>query len=153
MDVKIALIGHQSKDLKVSKEVVQYWMRDVVDYFFMGHKKKELICGGTDGAGEMFGLLKRFYQDALLKLYLPIPGYRKTKMDPRLKYLVDITYTMSDEWHDGLNTMRDRAMINECDILMVVWNGKEEGEVWKAVSYARVIGKPIVYFPQSYFED
>ena len=54
---------------------------------------------------------------------------------------------MAEEWRPGLVAVRDRYMVNNCDVLIAVWDGIEKGGVWETVEYARAIGKPIIYFP------
>ena len=37
-------------------------------------------------------------------------------------------------------------MVDNCDLLLAVWDGVEAGGTWLTVNYARKIGKPIVYY-------
>ena len=41
---------------------------------------------------------------------------------------------------------RDKYMVDNCDLLLAVWDGIEAGGTWLTVNYARKIGKPIVYY-------
>ena len=40
-------------------------------------------------------------------------------------------------------------MVDHCDVLLAVWDGKKIGRTWLTVKYAQSIGKEIIFFPQS----
>ena len=45
--------------------------------------------------------------------------------------------------------IRDKYMVDHCDVLLAVWDGKKVGGTWLTVKYAQSIGKEIIFFPQS----
>ena len=54
-----------------------------------------------------------------------------------------------DKRTDGCHDVRDRHMVDLCDVLVACWDGKKNGGVWRTIEYARKVGKPIVYLGET----
>jgi uncharacterized phage-like protein YoqJ len=50
------------------------------------------------------------------------------------------TYSKQSFW------IRDKYMVDNCDLLFAVFDGDKNGGTWNTVKYAEQIGKPIVFF-------
>ena len=59
---------------------------------------------------------------------------------------------MQEEWSRGCDDIRDRFMVDNCDILLAIWDGIRAGGVWSTIQYAKSQGKPIVYIDRSIFK-
>ena len=145
--MKIALTGHRKERLRGNEDVVEKWLHNILNFLFMEQEEQIMICGGAEGADEIFGSLIWWFPTAELHLCLPVKGYREKKMHPYIKKMKNEEHVMAEEWRPGLDTVRDRYMVNNCDVLIAVWDGIEKGGVWETIEYARAIGKPIIYFP------
>ena len=145
--MKIALTGHRKERLRGNEDVVEKWLHSVLNFLFMEQEEQIMICGGAEGADEIFGSLIWWFPEAELHLCLPVKGYREKKMHPYIKKMKTEEHVMAEEWRPGLDAVRDRYIVNNCDVLIAVWDGIEKGGVWETVEYARAIGKPIIYFP------
>lgn len=52
---------------------------------------------------------------------------------------------ISESYHPGVYHKRDRWMVDRCDVLAAVWDGKENGGTYETIRYAQRIGKEIRY--------
>lgn len=148
--MRVGLIGHRGPRLGTSKEAITLWIYEVLSFLFQDQEEQAMICGGAEGADELFGRVAHNFENADLYLYLPVKGYRSKKMDPWLRAAAKSEVYMSEQWQPGLDSARDKFLINNSDILLVVWDGIKEGGTWEAIEYAQAMGVPMIYFPQDY---
>lgn len=52
---------------------------------------------------------------------------------------------LSKEYHGGVYHIRDRWMVDNCDVLAAVWDGTKTGGTWATVKYAKEVGRKIKY--------
>ena len=162
--MKIALTGHREKRLKGQENKIFLWMQDALNFLFTGQEEKEVLCGMAKGADVMFGQaalsLASFYSlfdsnKIKLHLCLPCKHYGEVNADRAYWDLMDnasrVSY-MQEEWSRGCDDIRDRFMVDNCDILLAVWDGIEAGGVWSTIQYAKSQGKPIIYIDRSIFK-
>ena len=57
----------------------------------------------------------------------------------------DRIHTVSDHYFKGCMQKRNRYMVDKSDIVIAIWNGREEGGTWYTIKYARSKNKPIRY--------
>ena len=65
------------------------------------------------------------------------------------KYIVEqaaeVRY-ICDKYQNGCYTKRDRRMVDDCDLLLVVWDGKPWGGTYYTYKYAIENNKPIIMY-------
>lgn len=49
------------------------------------------------------------------------------------------------EYHPAKMQQRNKYMVDNCDILIAVWNGNKKGGTYNCLKYAEKIGKRIIY--------
>ena len=114
--MRVGLIGHRGERLGTSKDAIALWIYEVLSFLFQDQEEQAMICGGAEGADELFGRAAHNFDNADLYLYLPVKGYRSKKMDPWLRASAKSEVYMAEQWQPGLDTARDRFLINNCDI-------------------------------------
>ena len=92
------------------------------------------------------------FPKAELVLYLPCKDYRKDALSA-LKEEVSQEFWIYNEWKKGADAKRDRMMVNDCDVLLAVWDGIEKGGTWETIKYAKSKGKVIIYIPNWVFYE
>lgn len=158
--ISIALTGHTRERLKGRDAEVRIWIKNKLKPFFEKYENVYLICGGADGADTIFGNMifdPDFREESTLGLYLPAFDYRKNE----LENLYNVAYLRvaltDDEWnekkHFDLYYERDMIMIDECDVLLAVWDGTPTGGTYNAIQYALKKNKPIIYIDENIFKD
>ena len=51
-----------------------------------------------------------------------------------------------ERYQDGCFLKRDRRIVDDCDVLMVVWDGRKSGGTWYTYKYAREKGRRILMY-------
>ena len=113
------------------------------------------ITGMAEGADIDFAqsvlLHKGFYDYIKLEAALPFP-VRESKtiteyIQQRDSILqkCDIKTVVSPFYFKGCMQKRNRYMVDNSDIVLAVWNGRETGGTWNTIKYARSKNKQIRY--------
>ena len=56
------------------------------------------------------------------------------------------------KWTAGGDALRDRRMIDDCDVLLAVWDGVRVGGTWDAIKYAKEQRKQIIFIDEKVFK-
>ena len=77
--------------------------------------------------------------------------YKRKKYHPFEQYLMEDSwiYMVSEEYHKENYFIRDKYMVDNCDILLAIWDGIEFGGTYNTIEYAKQINRKILYLPQS----
>ena len=149
--MKIALTGHTTARMRGKDEAVNDWLKVVLMDLSIGDED-ELLCGGAEGADTLFGECAFLFPHVKLKLCLPIKGYRGHALDV-LKQRANDIFWVSEVWEKGLNTKRDHYMVDNCDVLLAVWDGIKDGGTWRTIQYAQKRKKKIIFIDKEVFFD
>ena len=149
--MKIALTGHTTARLRGKDAEVVEWLKAVLTDLSIG-EGDELLCGGAEGADTLFGECAFLFPHVKLKLCLPIKSYRGHALDA-LKERANDIFWVSEVWDKGLNTKRDHYMVDNCDVLLAVWDGIKDGGTWRTIQYAMKKKKRIIFINEEVFLD
>ena len=153
--MKIALTGHTTARLRGKDAEVNDWLDNVLTALLIQSQEDEeveFLCGGAEGADTLFGECAFLFPHVKLKLCLPIKSYRGHALDA-LKERADDIFWVSEVWDKGLNTKRDRYMVDNCDVLLAVWDGIKQGGTWRTIQYAMKKKKNIIFIDEEVFLD
>lgn len=146
--IRIALTGHQKPRLRGHESEVSAWIKNLID-IYTAEGSVEMLCGCAEGSDELFGETAILYNYPTVQLTLCLPFRRYRWMEiSKLMNRADKTVHMAEKWKKGADEQRDRYMVDNCDLLLAVWDGIEAGGAWKTIEYAKSKGKKIIYFPQ-----
>ena len=152
--IKIGLTGHRTERLKGKEQEVKEWIHRVLDIFLEGPNKVELLCGCADGADEIFGLCAYDNNDIDLTLVLPFYDYRINELGMnKLSTRANRRVSMAPEWDKDVDSLRDRYIAYNCDVLLAVWDGNPSKGVCETIEYAKAAGKVIIYCPRNIFKE
>lgn len=151
--MKIAITGHSTERLRGHEEHVREWINQMLDWweadyrFGDGEPIDFAITGMAPGVDLIFAqeALKR--RTPLLCFY----AYEPVKYSEEEQKIIDnpltTVMTASGSYSKSSFIIRDRRMVDDCDILLAVWDGIEQGGTWETVKYAEDNNKPIVFCP------
>ena len=110
----------------------------------------DFLCGMTRGVDQL-GALAAIAEKVNLHCYFPY----KHKLSDTEQYIVDkaaeVLY-LEDKYSDGCFFRRDRRLVDDCDLLLVVWDGVKSGGTWYTFQYAIETRKDFLCFPWSVME-
>ena len=145
---KVAITGHRMERIKWHAKEIECWIKSQLKNLQEVYGNVVLIDGMADGVDQMAAF-------TAIKLGVPVYCYfpYKGKMNRAQTYIADnaagIRY-VCDEYQDECYFERDRRMVNDCDLLLVVWDGIESGGTWYTYNYARQRGKEILRYPEKF---
>lgn len=147
--MKIALTGHREERLRNlgTEEEIYGWLHKVV----LKNNCTDAYCGMASGADIMFGKLiiqlKQLGYNIKLHCILPCKNYNKSHPDYELlKKNADTFEYLSNEFYKGCDNARDEKMVEECDILIALWDEIKAGGVWSTIRKAEKCGKRIILY-------
>ena len=104
-----------------------------------------------DFANAVLDLRDRDHYDISLIAALPYPvrpailgtDYQRARDGILLR--ADRADVVSPQYDKSCMQRRNQYMVDRSDIVLAIWNGKEQGGTWNTIRYARAVGKEIRY--------
>jgi uncharacterized phage-like protein YoqJ len=150
--MRVAVTGHRPQHLKLEDG---YWIQHEFDRLIKKIRPTIAISGMALGADTWWAnaavTMLPPYGPVSLHAYVPFPGQdERWREDDRIFYrqmLAQATeiITVCLEYSPAAFELRNRAMIDNCDLLIAAWNGKRSGGTFNAVTYAKKKDMDIVY--------
>lgn len=145
MVTKIAVTGHRTARLQNKQEEVREWIKEQLINLKACYKDIELLDGMAKGVDQIAALVA-------INLGIPVKCYfpYKHKLSELESYIAAVAEEIDwgyDEYpgkHAYIE--RDRRMVDDCDVLLVVWDGKEEGGTYYTYEYAKQEKKNVLRY-------
>ena len=85
--------------------------------------------------------------EAALPYPLSVPKRKTPQSEERGGILLecDSKHMVSPYYHRGCMQKRNQYMVDKSDMVLAIWNGKNEGGTWNTIKYAQSVNKPIKY--------
>lgn len=138
----IGVTGHRPQRLKKFVEIAE--VTDWLDLQFQQYDEFRLISGMAQGVDQI-AALEGLHFGGRLWCYFPY----KRKLSEYEDYLTtkaDKIVYEQEGYSSDCYIRRDRRIVDDCDILLAVWDGKKNGGTYQTIEYAKKQGKQIVYF-------
>ena len=145
--MKVAVTGHRPPRLKGKEQIISQWIYDKLLELNNKDKITAAYNGMAAGADQLFAL-------QCIKLGIPVYcvfPYNRKKYHPDELSIVERaagSIALQDEYSRDSYYKRDCFMVDNCDILIAIWDGIPQGGTYITIDYARKQGKPIIYLPQ-----
>lgn len=144
--IKVAVTGHRPPRIRWQEQEIRNWIKEMLINLKACYKDICLLDGMAQGVDQIAA------QEAISN-GIPLKccyAYRR-KLTELEKYII----LAADEIDWGYETYpgkhayleRDRRMVEDCDILLVVWDGIESGGAYDTYKYAQEKGKKIMLYP------
>lgn len=150
MNLKVAVTGHRPERLNdTNRKSVEYWLDGIMKTLRACYDELELISGMAQGVDQI-AAVAAVNNGVGLRCYLPYK--RKGKHIPYLvQFLFDsaieVKYINEDYSGNQCYIERDRRMVDDCDLLIVVWDGIKFGGTYETYRYAAQKGKNMLIYP------
>lgn len=146
--MKVAITGHRSKRIGNKSEEVRLWIDGQLKNLKACYDDLILINGMTDGVDQM-AALSAIQNGIDLDIYFPYKRKNAGRSSLR-EFLMDSAHSIRyicEGFRKDCYFIRDRRMVDDCDLLLVVWDGKPFGGAYYTYSYALEKGKDILMYP------
>lgn len=143
--MRVAVTGHRKNRLNNKEKDVQYWVTGQIKNLIGCYDNIELISGMAQGVDQIAAV-------AAIMTGVPVYCYfpYKHKLSNTEKNIVnnaaEVRYE-AEKFQPDVFIRRDRRMVDDCDLLIVVWDGKPWGGTYETYKYALECGKDILLFP------
>lgn len=136
--MKVMVTGHRPPRLHGNEAGVRQWLNEKIKEL----KPDWCVSGMATGADQIWA--ECVIQAGIpLCCYFPFP---QNKMHPALKSLVDkaaeVRYCC-DSYSKAAYFIRDKAMVDNSDVVLVVWDGQKGGGTYITMEYAKKQGKEV----------
>lgn len=159
--MRVALTGHRPQRLGLSEdEMDESWNKidcwlcqqiiKMLEYTILNGEHLDLYCGMASGCDIKFGLIASALpiSDTHIHFVLPCKNYNSShKYFNMLKENASEWIELSEEFYKGCDNVRDQYMVDNCDVLLAVWDGNKSGGVWSTIRKAQKKNKEIIYCP------
>lgn len=142
--MKIAVTGHRPQRLNYEDKEIKAWMNEQI--MKLGKDNiEEAYCGMAQGADQIFGKV-------VVKNHIPLIccyPFKKKKVHEEEQKLMDAAKDVryiSEVSNKKAYWLRDKYMVDNCDVLLAVFDGKENGGTWLTIKEAKKQGKPIIMY-------
>ena len=144
-EIKIAITGHRSQRIKGQEKRIEKWIEEQIRIISQFYGRVILIDGVAQGVDQIAALVA-LKMGVQVSCYFP---YRK-KLYGVQEYIAENAAEVRfirDKFQIGCYIERDRRMVDDCDLLLAVWDGKKNGGTWQTYKYALDMGVDIILYP------
>lgn len=140
--MRIAVTGHRPERLKDQQEEVKKWLSEQLNKYDC----TEAISGMAQGADQIFAQAAIEKNIPLICCYPYRKNFFHQEEQKILNKAEDIKFISEAYTGNRVYWFRDKYMVDNCDLLLAVWDGIKAGGTWLTINYAQKIGKPIIYY-------
>ncbi len=144
--MKIGISGHRLPRMGNKVNDINFWIEEQLINLKACYKDIELLTGMAMGVDQNAAIIAA-------KIGVPFKCYfpYKHKLSDTEQAIVDqaneVLYVFDGYISKQVYLQRDRLLVDDCDILLVVWDGQENGGTYYTYKYAKERGKNIMLYP------
>lgn len=140
--MRIAITGHRPARLKGQENFIRDWIKDNLSKY----NCTTAISGMAQGADQIFARVAIEKDIPLICCYPYRKNFFHQEEQRILSKAKDIKFISEVYTGNRVYWFRDKYMVDNCDLLLAVWDGVKVGGTWLTVNYAKSIKKPIVFY-------
>lgn len=139
--MKIAITGHRPKRISGHEQRIKEW----IENYLNSVDCTEAYSGMATGSDQIFARVAENMGIPLICCY-PYKRDRFHPVEEKINAKAKDVRFISERYSKQSYWIRDKYMVDHCDVLLAVFDGKKEGGTWITVDYALRIGKPVVFY-------
>lgn len=140
--MRIAVTGHRPKRLRNQQKEVKEWLSEQLNKY----ECTEAISGMAQGADQIFAWAAIEKNIPLICCYPYRKSFFHQEEQKILNKAKDIKFISEVYTGNKVYWFRDKYMVDNCDLLLAVWDGIKAGGTWLTINYAQKIGKPVIFY-------
>lgn len=138
----IGVTGHRPQRLKKFADVNE--ITDWLDLEFQKFDEFRFITGMAQGVDQI-AALEAFAFGGRIWCYFPYK-HKLSELEDYIVTKADKVVYEQESYSPDCYIKRDRRIVDDCDLLLAVWDGKKHGGTYQTIEYAKKKGKPIIFF-------
>lgn len=144
--MKVGITGHRTPRIRGKEKDVECWISGQLKNLKACYKDVTLVTGMADGVDQIAA-------KAAIKLGIGVECYfpYKYKLYPAQQYIVDnaveVKYIAENYSGKGTYINRDRKLVEDSDVMLVVWDGIATGGTYYTYKYSKTLGKNMFLYP------
>lgn len=139
--MKLMVTGHRTERITGREQEIKEWLAKKVDEL----KPSDCISGMAQGADQIFAEVA--YENNI-PLICAWPYKRKLHpVEQKYHDYAEVNYFAFHQFQPSCYVTRDKWMVDNCDIVLAVWDGNPVGGTYDTIEYAKRKHKHIYLFP------
>ena len=143
--MKVAVTGHRCQRIKGFEKDIYYWLVTQIKNLLACYDEVILLDGMASGVDQI-AAIAALKSGAQVSCYFPYRKKLKGVQEYIAENAAEIRY-QCEKYQGGCYTKRDRRIVDDCDLLLVVWDGKPWGGTYYTYQYALEKGRDVLIYP------
>lgn len=140
----VGITGHRPERLGTNWPIVERWIAGKLGEYQKSGEKVSLITGMARGTDQI-AATTAIDMGVGIRCYYPFPHKMSNLEDYVMTHAEVIRYE-ANEYRPNVYFTRDRRIVDDCDVLLVVWDGIKSGGTYYTYKYALEKGKKVEVF-------
>ena len=140
----VGVTGHRPERLGTNWFIVEKWIAEKLEEYKARGEKVSLISGMARGVDQI-AAVTALNKGVGVRCYYPFPRRFSNLEDYVMTHAEAIRYE-ANEYRPDTYFIRDRRIVDDCDVLLVVWDGVKFGGTYYTYKYALEKGKKVEVF-------
>lgn len=141
--MRVAITGHRPERIKGKEQEIRNWIAQQLGELAANNGTLDCYSGMATGTDQIFGFAA-LAGDHRLHCVYPFHG-KENAMSKHLATQANSVVYIFKDYDRKAYISRDKYLVDNCDILLAVWDGIEQGGTWQTIKYAQAQGKDIIY--------
>ena len=144
--MRIGIIGLKPVDIKGQEEKIKEWIAAELDQSqksSLAGPPHDCFCAGGKGTDQIFGqcVLGKGHN---LHIIFPYERKESAAVKALATAAMSVSYTEKKK-KKGCYALQNKNMVDNIDLLLVVWKGRMTGAIGRTINFAQAAGIPIHY--------
>ncbi len=140
----VGITGHRPERLGTNWPVVERWIAEKLEEYKARGERVSLISGMARGVDQI-AAVTAIDAGVGVRCYYPFP-HTFSNLEDYVMTHAEVTRFEQDKYSYGVYLKRDRRIVDDCDVLLVVWDGVKSGGTYYTYKYALEKGKKVEVF-------
>ena len=144
--MRIGIIGLRQNDIEGQEDKIRKWIAAELDQsrgFGLTGPPHDCFCAGGKGTDQIFGQCVLATGNNL-HLIFPYPRKANKEGQQLAAAAMSVSY-IAPRYQKGCYALQNKNMVDNIDLLLVVWRGEDMGAIGRTIKFAQAAGIPIHY--------
>lgn len=140
----VGITGHRPERLGTNWPIVERWIAGKLEEYKARGERVSLISGMARGVDQI-AATTAIDAGVGVRCYYPFP-HQMSNLEDYVTTHAEVIRYEANEYRSDAYFIRDRRIVDDCDVLLVVWDGIKYGGTYYTYKYALEKGKKVEVF-------